>query len=99
MSFRCDFIARKQVVDGFVPRRSLIPVKVAAKAGKPEIKPVESAESAHTEPNTAETKPAQERQTAPIEPIESTPQKTKTTPAQERQDEPGEPEESALAED
>jgi type IV secretory pathway TraG/TraD family ATPase VirD4 len=96
--FRCDFIARKQMADGFVPRQSLIPVPVAAKAGKQEIKPVEPAESAHREPETAETKPAQEQQTAPIETIESTPQETETTPAQERQDAPGEPEESALAE-
>lgn len=96
--FRCDFIARKQVADGFVPRQSLIPMKVAAKAGKQEIKSVEPAESPHREPETAEPELAQERQTAPIEPRESPPQEMETAPAQKWQDAPGEPEESAPAE-
>ena len=96
--FRCDFIARKQVANGFVPRQSLTPAPVAAKAGKQEIKPVEAAETVHREPETEETKPAQEQQTAPAEPIESTLQGMETEPAQERQDAPDESEESVSAE-
>jgi hypothetical protein len=93
--FRCDFIARREVAAGFVPRRSLIPVTVAAKEGKQQAAPIEPAESAHKEP---EAKLAQEQQTAPIEPAESTFEDLETPPAQDRQATPSEREESAPAE-